>query len=75
MADTTVDARGLQCPMPVIKLSQALKAAGSGQSVELLSTDKGSCSDVPAWAEDMGFALTESFETDDGVFHFVLLKP
>ncbi len=75
MADTTVDARGLQCPMPVIKLSQALKAAGSGQSVELLSTDKGSCSDVPAWAEDMGFPLTESFQSDDGVFHFVLEKP
>ena len=74
MADTTVDARGLQCPMPVIKLSQALKAASSGQTIELLSTDKGSCSDVPAWTDDMGFTITESFE-EDGVFHFVIAKP
>ena len=42
MADITVDARGLQCPMPIIKLSQAMKQAASGQTVELVSTDRGS---------------------------------
>ena len=73
MADVTVDARGLQCPMPVIKLSQAVMAAWSGQSIELISTDRGSCSDVPAWAADMGHELKEQFEAD-GEFHFVLLK-
>ena len=46
----TVDARGLKCPMPVIKLSQAMLAAARGQAVELISTDRGSCSDVPAWS-------------------------
>lgn len=73
MADVTVDARGLQCPMPVIKLSQAVMAASSGNSIELISTDRGSCSDVPAWAADMGHELKEQFEAD-GEFHFVLLK-
>ena len=73
MADVTVDARGLQCPMPVIKLSQAVMAASSGQSIELISTDRGSCSDVPAWAADMGHELKEQFE-EDKEFHFVLLK-
>lgn len=73
MADVTVDARGLQCPMPVIKLSQAVMAASSGQSIELISTDRGSCSDVPAWAADMGHELKEQFEEDEE-FHFVLLK-
>lgn len=73
MADVTVDARGLQCPMPVIKLSQAIMAAGPGQTVELVSTDRGSCSDVPAWVEDMGHELKEQFETD-GEFHFVIQK-
>lgn len=73
MADVTVDARGLQCPMPVIKLSQAIMSVSSGQLVELISTDRGSCSDVPAWTEDMGHVLKEEFETD-GEFHFVIQK-
>jgi tRNA 2-thiouridine synthesizing protein A len=73
MADHTVDARGLQCPMPVIKLSQAIMAAQPGETVELISTDRGSCSDVPAWAEDMGQTLKEQFEEGDE-FHFVLVK-
>ena len=73
MADITVDARGLQCPMPVIKLSQAIMKAESGHTIELISTDKGSCSDVPAWADDMGHALKEQFE-ESGEFHFLLVK-
>jgi tRNA 2-thiouridine synthesizing protein A len=73
MADVTVDARGLQCPMPVIKLSQAIMAAASGQTVELISSDRGSCSDVPAWAADMGHELKEQSEVD-GEFHFILQK-
>ncbi|MEX0757372.1 MAG: sulfurtransferase TusA family protein [Acidimicrobiia bacterium] len=73
MADVTVDARGLQCPMPVIKLSQAILAAGRGQTVELVSTDRGSCSDVPAWVADMGHELKEQSESD-GAFHFLIVK-
>lgn len=73
MADHTVDARGLQCPMPVIKLSQAIMAAQAGETVELISTDRGSCSDVPSWAQDMGQTLKEQFE-EEGEFHFVLVK-
>ncbi|MFP3880897.1 MAG: sulfurtransferase TusA family protein [Actinomycetota bacterium] len=73
MPDHTVDARGLQCPMPVIKLSQAITAAQPGETVELISTDRGSCSDVPAWAADMGHTLKEQFEENDE-FHFVLVR-
>lgn len=71
LADVTIEARGLQCPMPVIKLSQAIMSAGPAR--ELISTDRGSCSDVPAWAADMGDELEEQFETDGG-FHFVIQK-
>lgn len=73
MADHTVDARGLQCPMPVIKLSQAIMQARSGETIELISTDRGSCSDVPAWAKDMGHALIEESQVE-GEFHFVLVR-
>lgn len=73
MSDIVVDAKGLQCPMPVIKLSQAVMKAQPGQTIELISTDRGSCSDVPAWAADMGHALKEQFEQDNE-YHFVLVR-
>ena len=73
MADIMVDARGLQCPMPVIKVSQAVASAESGQTVEVVATDRGALTDIPAWARDMGHALTEQFETAD-TYHFVLQK-
>ena len=73
MADVTVDARGLQCPMPVLKVSQAMNSLESGQTLELIATDKGAKSDIPAWASDMGHALKESFESD-GDLHFVIEK-
>lgn len=73
MADITVDARGLQCPMPVIKVSQAIAGAESGQTVEVIATDRGALSDIPAWARDMGHSLNEQFEKDD-TYHFVLQK-
>lgn len=73
MADITVDARNLQCPMPVLKISQAMNGAETGQTIELIATDKGSLSDIPAWASDMGHSLKEQFE-QDGELHFVVEK-
>ena len=73
MADVVVDARGLQCPMPVIKVSQAVKTLESGQTAEVIATDRGALSDIPAWAKDMGHALKEQFEADDE-FHFIVQK-
>jgi tRNA 2-thiouridine synthesizing protein A len=73
MADVTVDARGLQCPMPVLKVSQAIGGLETGQTLELIATDKGANSDIPAWAKDMGHALKETFE-QDGELHFVIEK-
>lgn len=73
MLEVTVDARGLQCPMPIIKLSQGISTASSGQMVRLISTDRGSCTDVPAWTSDMGHFLKEQSE-QDGEFHFLIQK-
>ncbi len=73
MADLTVDARNLQCPMPVLKVAQAINNIDSGQTVELVATDRGSLSDIPAWAKDMGHSLKEQFEKD-GDFHYVIEK-
>ena len=71
MADVTVDARKLQCPMPVLKLAQAMGGLTAGQTVELIATDRGALSDVPAWAKDMGHSIIDQSE-GDGELHFVL---
>ena len=73
MADITVDARGLQCPMPVIKTAQGMAQITRGQTLEVIASDRGALSDIPAWAKDMGHALKEQFE-ESNEFHFVLEK-
>ena len=73
MADATVDARGLQCPMPVIKTAQAIAGIESGQTLEVIATDRGALSDIPAWSRDMGHSLKEEFEADDE-YHFIIQK-
>jgi tRNA 2-thiouridine synthesizing protein A len=59
--------------MPVIKVSQAIKPLSSGQTVEVIASDKGALSDIPAWAGDMGHTLKEQFEQADN-YHFVVEK-
>ena len=59
--------------MPVIKTSQAIKSINTGQTVEVIASDRGALSDIPAWAGDMGHTLKEQFEENDE-FHFVVEK-
>jgi TusA-related sulfurtransferase len=73
MADVVVDARNLQCPMPVLKIAQAMKDLSPGQTVELVATDRGALSDIPAWTKDMGHSLKEEFEAQ-GEYHFIVEK-
>jgi len=47
----TVDARGLECPMPITKSMQAIKKISFGQVLEILTTDPGSKKDIPIWAK------------------------
>ncbi|WP_366922679.1 sulfurtransferase TusA family protein [Metallumcola ferriviriculae] len=63
-ADTTVDAVGLLCPMPIVKLSKGVKAMESGQVLELLADDAGADSDVPAWCKKTGNEFISSEEGD-----------
>jgi tRNA 2-thiouridine synthesizing protein A len=73
MADQQVDARGLNCPMPIVKTAQAVKALASGQTVEVLATDAGSVKDFAAWSKTTGNVIIEQ-SSDAGVFRFVLQK-
>ena len=70
---TSVDARGLSCPMPIVKTAQAIKPLTSGDLLEVLATDPGSVKDFAAWATSTGNALVES-DTADGKFRFVIRR-
>ena len=63
---TTVDARGLRCPAPVIRLARAAADAAPGTELTVLATDPAAVHDVPAWARMRGHELVGSAE-DDGV--------
>ena len=69
--DQRVDARGLSCPMPIVRTAQAMKTMTSGGIVEVLATDPGSVKDFTAWARTTGNELVES-TSDGSVYRFVL---
>ncbi len=73
MIAVRVDARNVQCPVPILKAVEAFRDIDDGETIELVTTDDGSLVDVPAWATDMGYLIEETFETG-GATHFVIVK-
>jgi tRNA 2-thiouridine synthesizing protein A len=72
--DDYVDARGLSCPMPIVRTAQAMKALASGAILELLATDPGSRKDVEAWCRQTGNELLESSVGPGGVYRFLIRR-
>jgi tRNA 2-thiouridine synthesizing protein A len=68
-----VDARGLSCPMPIVKTAQAIKSIASGELIEVLATDPGSVKDFAAWARTTGNELVMQ-SADGSVYRFVLRR-
>lgn len=66
-----VDAKGLSCPMPIVRTAQAMKTVSQGDCLEVLATDPGSVKDFAAWAKTTGHELVES-SSEGGVYRFVL---
>ncbi|MCE5295968.1 MAG: sulfurtransferase TusA family protein [Euryarchaeota archaeon] len=73
LKDETLDARGLMCPMPIVKLSKKIKELPVGKVLELIADDVGSKEDVPAWAKRTGNKLEEMNE-EGGAFYFYIRK-
>jgi len=69
----TVDARGLSCPMPIVKTAQAMRVIQSGVAIELLATDAGSIKDVAAWCRTTGNILVDQ-SSDGAVYRFVIRR-
>ena len=70
---TTVDARGLSCPMPIVKTALAVKALQPGDLIEVLATDPGSQRDFVAWSRSTGHELVEQ-TVDGNVYRFVIRR-
>ena len=71
--DREVDARGLNCPLPVLRTKKALNDMKSGQVLRITATDPGSVRDFEAFSRQTGNALLEHGEAD-GVFWFLLKR-
>jgi tRNA 2-thiouridine synthesizing protein A len=52
--DRTVDAKGLECPMPLLKAKKEIDTMESGQVLEIIGTDEGSKIDLPGWCDRVG---------------------
>lgn len=69
----TIDARGMPCPGPLMSLIGAIRQSEVGALIEVLSTDEGSLSDIPAWITKAKQELVEVI-TEDGFTRFVVRK-
>jgi tRNA 2-thiouridine synthesizing protein A len=70
---TTLDARGLICPLPVLKAKKALKSVPTGDILEVQATDPGAVKDFQAFCETTGNELV-GWGEQDGVFTFAIRK-
>ncbi len=68
-----VDCVGMQCPLPVIKIAQAIKGLDPGQLVELLATDPGVEPDMQAWTRRTKNELV-GIDKDGDVFHVLVRR-
>ena len=74
MATKTLDAKGLNCPLPVLKAKKSIKDLETGDTLEVLSTDPGSVSDFDSFCKATGDQLLEQAKESDGVFRFLIQK-
>lgn len=70
---STLDCTGLVCPLPVIKLSKAIKAAAPGAVIELLATDPGAVADLEAFERRTGHRVLARSESN-GIFRFLVQR-
>lgn len=68
-----LDAKGLSCPMPVVKTKKAMDELTSSQVLEVQTTDKGAKSDLPAWAQASGHKVIDIKE-ENGILTFWIEK-
>lgn len=71
LPDKQIDARGLRCPLPVLRTKAYLSKMQAGEVLRVLATDRGSVKDLAAFAKQTGHELLSSTESE-GVFEFFI---
>lgn len=69
--DFVLDAKGLACPLPIVKTRKAMKELEPGKVMEVQATDKGSTADLKAWAEGLGHHYLGTTEEDGVLKHYL----
>ena len=71
--DATLDAKGLMCPMPIVKLAKKIKEIQVGQVLEVIADDPGAKEDIPAWSQRTNNELLET-KQEGSVFYFYIRR-
>ncbi|TLS38017.1 sulfurtransferase TusA family protein [Pseudalkalibacillus caeni] len=69
--DKVLDAKGLACPMPIVKTKKAMTELSAGQVLEVQATDKGSKADIAGWAKNTGHQYLGTVEEGDVLKHYL----
>jgi len=69
--NSTVDAKGLACPMPIVRTKKAINTLNPGEVLEVLATDKGSKADIQAWAKSSGHQYLGTIEEGEVLKHYL----
>jgi tRNA 2-thiouridine synthesizing protein A len=72
-ATQTLDARGLNCPLPILRTKKTLNAMQPGDTLKVVSTDPGSLKDMTSFCQQTGNTLLTSAQ-NDGDFEFLIRK-
>lgn len=72
--DKELDARGLNCPLPILRTKKALTDLASGQILKIVATDPGAVRDFQAFSKQTGNALLASDSVDDTFVFFMKKK-
>lgn len=71
--DRTINAKGLECPMPLLKAKKEIDAMESGQVLEIIGTDEGSKVDLPGWCDRVGHSYL-GVKEEANFFKFYIKK-
>lgn len=72
-ATHSLDARGLNCPLPILRTKKALSELATGETLAVISTDPGSLKDMHAFCKQTGHELVSS-SSNQGEFEFLIRK-
>lgn len=72
-ADLELDARGLNCPLPILRAKKAINSLASGQVLRVVATDPGSVKDFDAFCKQTGNRMLDSAQ-QGGEYHFNIRK-